>query len=140
MGGEGLADADRPTRRSIEGFQSAMSYIRQRRRDGQFKFTLDMFLSVHFMITQSDLKANPGNWRPGWVSVRNSQTGEVGHEGADRDLLEPLMNELVAAMKLKPLLDCRARRHGAPESYIVAAVFGWKRSHRASPADSHPGA
>ena len=44
-----------------------MNYILQRCRDGQFKFTLDMILSVHFMITQSDLKANPGNWRPGWV-------------------------------------------------------------------------
>lgn len=96
--GEDLADADRPTRLSIEGFQSAMNYILQRCRDGQFTFTLDMILSVHFMITQSDLKANPGNWRPGWVGVRNSQTGEVVHEGVDRDLMEPLLAELVASM------------------------------------------
>ena len=96
--GEDMADADRPTRLSIEGFQSAMNYILQRRRDGRFRFTLDMILSVHFMITQSDLKANPGNWRPGWVGVRNSRTGEIVHQGADRDLLEALMAELVASM------------------------------------------
>lgn len=96
--GEDMADADRPTRLSIEGFQSAMTYILQRCRGGQFKFTMDMILSIHFMITQSDLKANPGNWRPGWVAVRNSQTGEVVHQGVDRDLLEPLMNELVDSM------------------------------------------
>ncbi len=96
--GEDMADADRPTRLSIEGFQSAMNYILQRCRDGQFKFTLDTILSIHFMITQSDLKANPGNWRPGWVGVRNSQTGEVVHNGVDRDHLEPLMNELVASL------------------------------------------
>lgn len=96
--GEDPADADRPTRLSIEGFQSAMNYILQRCRDGKFKFTLDLILSVHFMITQSDLKANPGNWRPGWVGVRNSQTGELVHEGVDRDLLEPLMAELVEYM------------------------------------------
>jgi Fic family protein len=99
--GEDPADADRPTRLSIEGFQSAMNYILQRCRDGKFKFTLDMILSVHFMITQSDLKANPGNWRPGWVGVRNSQTGELVHEGVDRDLLEPLMAELVAYMNME---------------------------------------
>jgi Fic family protein len=96
--GEDLSDADRPTRLSVEGFQSAMKYILQRCRDGQFKFSLDLILSVHFMITQSDLKANPGNLRPGWVGVRNSQTGEVVHNGAERDQLEALLHELVVAM------------------------------------------
>lgn len=96
--GEDPADADRPTRLSIEGFQSAMNFILQRCRDKNLKFTIDMILSVHFMITQSDLKANPGNWRPGWVGVRNSQSGELVHEGVDRDLLEPLMEELVTYM------------------------------------------
>ena len=96
--GEDPADADRPTRLSIEGFQSAMNFILQRCRDRSMNFTIDMILSVHFMITQSDLKANPGNWRPGWVGVRNSQTNEVVHEGVDRDLLVPLMHELVEYM------------------------------------------
>jgi Fic family protein len=96
--GEDPADADRPTRLSIEGFQSAMNYILQRCRDRKLKFTADMILSIHFMITQSDLKANPGSWRPGWVGVRNSQTGELVHEGVDRDLLEPLIDELIIYM------------------------------------------
>jgi Fic family protein len=96
--GEDPADADRPTRLSIEGYQSAMNYILQRCRDPHFRFTTDMILSIHFMITQSDLKANPGNWRPGWVGVRNSRTGELVHEGVDRDRLEDLMAELVAYM------------------------------------------
>lgn len=96
--GEEQADADRPTRLSIEGFQSAMNYILQRCRDQSLRFSLDMILSIHFMITQSDLKANPGILRPGWVGVRNSQTGDVVHEGVDRERLEPLMTELVNYM------------------------------------------
>jgi Fic family protein len=96
--GEDPADADRPTRLSIEGFQSAMNFILQRCRDRSLRFTIDLILSIHFMITQSDLKANPGNWRPGWVGVRNSQSGELVHEGVDRDLLVPLMEELVVYM------------------------------------------
>jgi Fic family protein len=96
--GEDLADADRPTRLSIEGFQSAMNYVLQRCRSRNLQFTKDMILSIHFMITQSDLKSNPGCWRPGWVGVRNSQTNDIVHEGVDRDLLEPLIDELVTYM------------------------------------------
>jgi len=99
--GEDLADADRPTRLSIEGFQSAMNYVLQRCRSRNLVFTKDMILSIHFMITQSDLKANPGCWRPGWVGVRNSQSGDIVHEGVDRDLLEPLVDELVDYMNAR---------------------------------------
>jgi len=75
-----------------------MNFILQRCRDSRMQFTIEMILSIHFMITQSDLKANPGAWRPGWVGVRNSRSGEVVHEGVDRDLLEPLIDELIAYM------------------------------------------
>ena len=96
--GEDPTEADRPTRLSIEGYQSAMNFILQRCRDKSFQFSLEMILSVHFMITQSDLKSNPGMLRAGWVGVRNSQTGEVVHEGVEREMLEPLLAELVAYM------------------------------------------
>lgn len=95
---EDPADADKPTFQAVQGYRSAMDYILQRRKDNVFRFTLDTILSVHFMISQYDLRSNPGNIRPGWVGVRNSKTGEIVHEGVDRDLLEPLMNELIAYM------------------------------------------
>ena len=40
----------------------------------------------------------PGNWRPGWVCVRNTATGDIVHEGVDRDLLEPLIHEFTQYM------------------------------------------
>ena len=107
--GEDPAEADRPTRLSIEGYQSAMNFILQRTREAGLKFTIDLILSVHFMITQSDLKANPGNWRPGWVGVRNSSTGDLVHEGVDRDLLVQLMEELVAYMNATDAHDAVVR-------------------------------
>ena len=91
-------DADKPTWQAVMGYQSAMDYILQRCRDPQFRFSRDVILSVHFMISQHDLKANPGNLRPGWVGVRNSVTGQLVHEGVDRDELDPLIDELVAYM------------------------------------------
>ena len=88
-------DADKATWQAVEGYRSAMDYILQRCRDDSFVFSTDVLLAVHFMITQHDLDANPGNFRPGWVCVRNSTTGDIVHEGVDRDALEPLVGELI---------------------------------------------
>jgi Fic family protein len=95
---EDPAEADKPTFQAVQGYRAAMDYMLQRRRDETFRFSLDTILSVHFMISQHHLKANPGNMRPGWVCVRNSTTGEIVHEGVDRDFLMPLMNELIDYM------------------------------------------
>lgn len=97
--GEDPSDADRAAWRAVVGYRAAMDYVLQRCRDRRFDFTLDVILAVHFMITQDDLAANPGNLRPGWVGVRNSLTGEVVHDGIDRDRLEPHVQELVAYMR-----------------------------------------
>ena len=93
--GEDPAEADRPTWQAITGYQSAMTYILQRCRDHGFTFSVDSILAIHFMISQSDLNANPGNFRRGWVGVRNLLTNEIVHEGADRELLKSLIDELV---------------------------------------------
>ena len=88
-------EADKATWQAVEGYRSAMDYILQRCRDDSFLFSVDVLLAVHFMISQHDLDANPGNFRPGWVCVRNSVTGDIVHEGVDRDALEPLIGELI---------------------------------------------
>lgn len=92
---EDPANTDRDTWQAIVGYREAMDYILQRRQSPSFTITEDVLLAVHFMICQSDLRANPGQYRPGWVCVRNTRTGDVVHEGVDRDLLEPLVHELL---------------------------------------------
>ena len=93
---EDPANTDRDTWQAVIGYREAMDYILQRRRSPAFRITEDVLLAVHFMICQSDLNANPGQYRPGWVGVRNSRSGEVVHEGVDRDQLESLVRELLA--------------------------------------------
>ena len=93
---EDPANTDRETWQAVIGYREAMDYILQRRRNPAFRITEDVLLAVHFMICQSDLKANPGQYRPGWVGVRNAGSGEVVHEGVDRDRLESLIRELLA--------------------------------------------
>jgi Fic family protein len=94
--GEDPVEADKQNWRAVVGYQQAMTYILQRCRDHDFHFSVDSILALHFMISQSDLDANPGNFRRGWVGVRNTRTGEIVHEGVDRELLETLIDELVA--------------------------------------------
>jgi Fic family protein len=92
------SEADKPTWQAVEGYHAAMDYILQRCRDPNFAFSRDFILAVHFMISQYDLDANPGNFRRGWVGVRNTETGQIVHEGVARDELEPLIEELIAYM------------------------------------------
>ncbi len=93
--GEDPVQADRQTWKAVVGYQEAMTYILQRCKDDNFRFSRDVLLAIHFMISQSDLNANPGNLRRGWVGVRNTRTNEVVHEGVDRERLDPLLDELV---------------------------------------------
>ena len=93
--GEDPVEADRPTWNAVMGYRRAMDYILQRCRSDRFAFNMDVLLAVHFMIAQHDPDSRPGSLRPGWVCVRNSQTGEIVHEGVDRDRLEPLLDALV---------------------------------------------
>ena len=93
---EDLTEADKTTWQAVEGYHAAMDYILQRSRNENFHFSADVLLAIHFMISQYDLDSNPGNFRPGWVGVHNTETGDVVHEGVDRELLEPLVDELVA--------------------------------------------
>ena len=92
---EDPANTDRETWQAVTGYREAMDYILQRRRSPSFRITEDVLLAVHFMICQSESTANPGRYRPGWVGVRHSGTGELIHEGVDRERLEPLIRELI---------------------------------------------
>ena len=92
---EDPANTDRDTWQAVVGYRQATDYILQLRRSPSFAITEDGLLAVHFMICQSDREANPGRYRPGWLCIRNTSTGDVVHEGVDRDRLEPLVRELL---------------------------------------------
>jgi Fic family protein len=47
------------------------------------------------MMTQHDLKRNPGRWRPGPIFVRDDERNEVVYEGPDAESVPGLMAELV---------------------------------------------
>ncbi|MFY9822145.1 MAG: Fic family protein [Thermoanaerobaculia bacterium] len=80
---------------AVKGYQTAMTYVLQLATDLHFAYSTDLLRSLHFMMTQHDLKRNPGRWRPGPIFVRDDERGEVVYEGPDAERVPGLMSELV---------------------------------------------
>lgn len=97
--GEEPIDASTETRLALEGYRDAMTYVLQLASDSDFDYTEQLIKSLHFMMTSYDLKNRPGRWRAGSVYVRNEQSGEIVHEGADIDEVPDLMKEMVTQIR-----------------------------------------
>jgi Fic family protein len=93
--GEEPLHADEETRRAIEGYRDAMTYVLRLGASPPMP-PLDESLvkALHFMMIKYDLTKNPGQWRPGAVWVEN-QDGQAIYEAPDREELEPLVAELL---------------------------------------------
>src|SRR5690606_34881018 len=55
--------------------------------------------SLHFMMTEYDLDASPGLWRPGPIWVQNEATGQVVYEGPDNSDVPALVDRLVEQLE-----------------------------------------
>lgn len=97
--GEEPLDTSTETRLALEGYRDAMTYVLQLASEPDFEYSEQLLKSLHFMMTNYDLKNRPGRWRAGSIFVRNDQTGDVVHEGADLDEVPGLMREMVEQVK-----------------------------------------
>jgi Fic family protein len=93
--GEEPLDADRETRRALEGYRDAMTYVLQLAGEVGFSYSTQLLKSLHFMMTGYSLDNRPGLWRAGPIYIRKEQSGEIGYEGPDVDEVPELMSELV---------------------------------------------
>lgn len=82
------------------GYRRAMTYVLQLANDGDFRYTSDLMRSLHFMMTEHSLEANPGLWRPGPIWVQDSLTGDVVYEAPDRDVMPGLVDELMVNLSV----------------------------------------
>jgi Fic family protein len=95
---EPALDPNTETWRAILGYRRAMTYVLQIANDPFFSFHEALIKSLHFMMLDYDITKHPGNWRPGWVAVRNEQSGEVVYEGPEVGLVPGLMQELIVVL------------------------------------------
>lgn len=92
---ESPLDEKTETWAAINGYRAAMTYIMQAAEDPYFEFNKQFLKSLHFMMTQFDLSAHPGKWRPGAVRVVNDETGVIVYEAPDVGNVDSLVGELV---------------------------------------------
>ena len=83
------------TSRAVNGYRAAMTCIMQAAEDPYFEWSKQFLKGLHFMMTEFDLNAHPGTWRPGAVQVVNHATSVVVYEAPYSDLVDHLVSELV---------------------------------------------
>lgn len=97
--GEEPLDATEETRLALEGYRNAMTYVLQLAQEPPIDVSEQLIRSLHFMMTNYDLKNRPGRWRLGPIFVRDDEAEVIVHEGADIALVPDLMAELVEYMR-----------------------------------------
>lgn len=94
--GEEPLDADAESASAIAGYRDAMTYVLQLADDPP-PVDASLLRSLHFMMLKYALARHPGQWRPGAIWVEN-QDGDVVYQAPDREVVEPLIDELVASI------------------------------------------
>lgn len=84
---------------ALSGYRAALTYIMQASKDPDFEFNKQLLKSLHFIMVGYDMSKNPGQWRPGGISVVSSRDNEVVYTAPDREQIEPLIRELCDYIK-----------------------------------------
>jgi Fic family protein len=98
--GEEPLHTSEETRLALEGCRRAMTYVLQLapEEDPDFEYSTQLIKSLHFMMTDYDLRNRPGRWRAGAFYVRKEETEEIVYEGPGIDEVPGLVDELVAVL------------------------------------------
>ncbi|WP_328435230.1 Fic family protein [Streptomyces sp. NBC_00425] len=98
MSGEDPLEASDETRREVEGYQRAMTYIQGLSDAGEgFRYDLGLLNGLHFMIQEHHPDKRPGRLRKGPVYITSPDDPMVmDYTGPDYETVPGLMAELVA--------------------------------------------
>lgn len=99
LDGDEPSEAERDDWRAVSGYRRAMTYVLQLANDPHFSYSAETIRGLHFMMTEYDLNAGPGLWRPGGIWIRNDTTGDVVYEGPDAGALPGLIDNLVVQLR-----------------------------------------
>lgn len=93
--GDEPTDASEENWIAVASYRRAMTYVLQLARDEHFNYSAGLLRSLHFMMTEYDLDASPGLWRPGPIWIRNEATGKVVYKGPDQTEVDGLIGALI---------------------------------------------
>lgn len=109
--GEEPVEAGERDWQAVLGYRRAMTYVLQLAHDEHFAYSSALIRSLHFIMTEYELGAGPGLWRPGPIWVRNDATGEIVYEAPESEAVPELVEELIARLEVDD--DCPAIVRGA---------------------------
>jgi Fic family protein len=97
MAGEAPLETSDVTRREVESYQRAMTYIQALSDAGEeFSYDLGLLNGLHFMIQEHHRNKRPGRLRQGPVYVTSPDDPAVAaYTGPDHELVAGLMSELI---------------------------------------------
>jgi Fic family protein len=84
---------------AVLGYRRAMTYVLQLAQDPHFEYSAALIRSLHFMMTEHTLEANPGLWRPGPIWVRNDATGEIVYTAPESEEVPSLIDALISQLQ-----------------------------------------
>jgi Fic family protein len=122
--GDEPADAHNEDWQAVSSYRRALTYVLQLAQDEHFELGAGLIRSLHFMMTEHDLGAGPGLWRPGAIWIRNDQTGVVVYEGPDAAAVPRLIDELVEQLSLEA--DAHALVRGAMAHLNLAMIHPFR--------------
>ena len=131
-------DEKTETWRALDGYRTAMTCIMQAAVDPYFEFSRQFLKSLQFMMTEFDLSAHPGQWRPGAVQRRRTRKpAPVVYEAPEVDSGQPFRARAgrLSGQSQEPSVRRRCRRNGASEFDHDSSVQGWKRPDGESAPD-----
>lgn len=97
--GEETADPRSLDSKAVAGYQRAMTYVVNLAGDPHFRFSAEILRSLHFMMTEYELDAWPGRWRPGPIWVRNDASGDQVYAAPEAEDVPDLIEALVASLE-----------------------------------------
>ncbi len=115
--GEEPLEVNEETRLAVVGYRDAMTYVLQLARQ-PIRIDETLLKSLQFMMLKHDMSKNPGQWRPGPIWIED-QDGRVVYNAPDRELVEPLIAELIGTLER----DEETRLVGAAMAHLNLALI-----------------
>ncbi|HEY8304695.1 MAG TPA: Fic family protein, partial [Solirubrobacteraceae bacterium] len=95
---EPTLDANVETQLALAGYRDAMTYVLQIADDEDAAVDEGMIKALHFMMLRHDLSKSPGRWRPGYIGVREEETGQIVYEGPTAESIPGLIDSMLNAL------------------------------------------
>lgn len=97
--GEPTQGADEETQQALAGYRDAMTYVLQVAQDEHATIDEGVLKAAHFMMLKHEIAKSPGRWRPGYIGVRDGQSGAVVYEGPDAEAVPELMRTMLQRLE-----------------------------------------